>query len=115
MACENAINASDILFSAIQKKDKVLKRAVFCNTAVDRIVPLQHAQHSIDVSVEEFSEWVIDVSKLNQPLDLPGTIQVTNLEPYLERKLFTVNTAHLTRHNSGSKPRALSRAQTIHG
>ncbi len=95
MACENAINASDILFSAIQKKDKVLKRAVFCNTAVDRIVPLQHAEHSIDVSVEEFSEWVIDVSKLDQPIDLPGTIQVTNLEPYLERKLFTVNTAHL--------------------
>lgn len=95
MACENAINASDILFSAIQKKDKVLKRAVFCNTAVDRIVPLQHGEHSIDVSVEEFSEWVIDVSKLDQPLDLPGTIQVLNLEPYLERKLFTVNTAHL--------------------
>ncbi|MEY3326743.1 MAG: hypothetical protein RL044_696 [Actinomycetota bacterium] len=84
MACENAINASDILFSAIQKKDKVLKRAVFCNTAVDRIVPLQHAEHSIDVSVEEFSEWVIDISKLDQPIDLPGTIQVLNLEPYLE-------------------------------
>lgn len=95
MACENAINASDILFSAIQKKDKVLKRAVFCNTAVDRIVPLQHGEHSIDVSVEEFSEWVIDVSKLDEPLDLPGTIQVLNLEPFLERKLFTVNTAHL--------------------
>ena len=95
MACENAINASDILFSTIQKKDKVLKRAVFCNTAVDRIVPLQHGEHSIDVSVEEFSEWVIDVSKLDEPLDLPGTIQVLNLEPYLERKLFTVNTAHL--------------------
>ena len=95
MACENAINASDILFSAIEKKEKVLRQAIFCNTAVDRIVPLQQTEDSIDVSVEQFSEWVIDTSRLEQPLDLPGTIQVKNLEPYLERKLFTVNTAHL--------------------
>lgn len=95
MACENAINASDILFSAIENKEKVSRRAVFCNTAVDRIVPLQNVEGVIDVSVEEFSEWVIDISKLDQPLDLDGTIQVRNLEPYLERKLFTVNTAHL--------------------
>ncbi len=95
MACENAINASNILFSAIENKEKVLQKSVFCNTAVDRIVPLQNSHDSIDVSVEQFSEWVVDVSKLDQPLDLPGTIQVRNLDPYLERKLFTVNTAHL--------------------
>lgn len=95
MACENAINASDILFNAMSDKERVSQKAVFCNTAVDRIVPLQNSANPIDVSVEAFSEWVIDVSRIESKLDLPGTLQVSNLAPYIERKLFTVNTAHL--------------------
>lgn len=96
MACENAINASDILFSAIRNKEKIAERAVFLNTAVDRIIPIQPPGSVVDVLVEEFSEWIIDISRLKTELRLPGSIQVTNLDPYIERKLFTVNTAHLS-------------------
>lgn len=95
MACENAINASDILFSSIQQKHEVNSRSVFLNTAVDRIIPIQPAGSMTDVWVEPFSEWVIDVSRLSGTLKIPQTIQVDNLEPFIERKLYTVNTAHL--------------------
>jgi len=95
MACENALRASEILRDAIQD-DQMRDKAVFCNTAVDRIVPLQPAGSEPDVSVEYFSEWVIDTSPLEgRSLRLPGAKQVSNLDPYIERKLYTVNTAHL--------------------
>lgn len=95
MACENAINASDLLHSFIENKKSVAKRAVFLNTAVDRIIPIQRSASLVDVAVESFSEWVIDVSRLRETLPIPGTIQVDDLEPFIERKLYTVNTAHL--------------------
>lgn len=95
MACENAINASDLLHSFIENKEKISKIAVFLNTAVDRIIPIQRSDSPVDVAVEPFSEWVIDVSRLRGTLPIPGTIQVDDLEPYIERKLYTVNTAHL--------------------
>lgn len=95
MACENAINASDLLHSFFENKKAIAKRAVFLNTAVDRIIPLQRTDSPVDVAVESFSEWVIDVSRLGETLPIPGTVQVDDLEPFIERKLYTVNTAHL--------------------
>jgi mannitol-1-phosphate 5-dehydrogenase len=48
------------------------------------------------VAVEPFSEWIIDSSKLPEvELNLPGATFVPELEPFIERKLYTVNTAHL--------------------
>jgi mannitol-1-phosphate 5-dehydrogenase len=48
------------------------------------------------VAVEPFSEWIIDSSKLSGiELNLPGATFVPELEPFIERKLYTVNTAHL--------------------
>lgn len=95
MACENAIDASDMLFDAMLDRDLVATRAVFLNTAVDRIVPIQPGGSEPDVAVEDFSEWVIDVARLDGKLDLPGATMVSNLGPFIERKLYTVNTAHL--------------------
>ena len=65
MACENAINATDLLHTEIRAAwddsagdlDAV---AVFANTAVDRIVPNQAPGQGLDVTVETFYEWVID-------------------------------------------------------
>lgn len=100
MACENAINATDILRDEVAAQwdpaagslDDV---AVFANTAVDRIVPNQEAGQGLDVTVETFYEWVIDRTPFAgaEPV-IPGATFVDNLEPYIERKLFTVNTGH---------------------
>jgi mannitol-1-phosphate 5-dehydrogenase len=103
LACENAINATDQLAEhvmsnvAADKRDAVAGRAVFANTAVDRIVPGQTADAGIDVTVETFYEWVIETPAFKgYPPVIPGATFVDNLEPYIERKLFTVNTGHAT-------------------
>ena len=100
MACENAINATDILEAAVRGDQAVDAaavdaRAVFANTAVDRIVPNQAPGHGLDVTVETFFEWVIDKTPFDgaEP-DVPGATFVDDLGPYIERKLFTVNTGH---------------------
>ncbi|MGO4691373.1 mannitol-1-phosphate 5-dehydrogenase [Glaciibacter sp. 2TAF33] len=103
LACENAINATDQLAEhvrsaiAADRWEDVAGRAVFANTAVDRIVPGQADDAGIDVTVESFYEWVIEAPAFggNPPM-IPGATFVDNLEPYIERKLFTVNTGHAT-------------------
>lgn len=100
MACENAINATDILRESIAASwdsaaGSLADRAVFANTAVDRIVPNQEPGQGLDVTVETFYEWVIDRTPFgeNAPV-IPGAMFVDQLGPYIERKLFTVNTGH---------------------
>jgi len=100
MACENAINATDILQQEIQgawegTEQELASRAIFANTAVDRIVPAQAPGQNLDVTVETFYEWVIDRTPFNgdEPA-IPGATFVDELLPYIERKLFTVNTGH---------------------
>ncbi len=100
MACENAINATDVLRREVEQAYSgstadLSARAVFANTAVDRIVPNQAAGQGLDVTVETFFEWVIDRTPFegNAP-EIPGATYVDDLAPYIERKLFTVNTGH---------------------
>jgi mannitol-1-phosphate 5-dehydrogenase len=100
MACENAINATDILKEEVAAQwdpaaGSLGAAAVFANTAVDRIVPNQEAGQGLDVTVETFYEWVIDRTPFGDSAPvIPGATFVDNLEPYIERKLFTVNTGH---------------------
>lgn len=103
MACENAINATDLLKTEIQSSvgpeewDAFSARAVFANTAVDRIVPGQDPAAGIDVTVETFFEWVIESTPFgDRRPEIPGATFVDALGPYIERKLFTVNTGHAT-------------------
>lgn len=97
MACENAIGATDTLrgFVAATASDDALARARFANTAVDRIIPVQDAAGGLDVTVESFSEWVVDRTPFHgsEP-SLPDAHFVDELAPYIERKLLTVNTGH---------------------
>ena len=100
MACENAINATDILREAIvscwdDAAGQLDEAAVFANTAVDRIVPNQDPGQGLDVTVETFYEWVIDRTPFGGAAPvIPGATFVDELGPYIERKLFTVNTGH---------------------
>ena len=103
IACENMIGGSDFL------KTKVLPflseadiayvdtYVGFPNAAVDRIVPGQTHVDPLFVVVEPFSEWVIDESQIrNTLIHLKGVHYARNLEPFIERKLFSVNTGHAT-------------------
>jgi len=102
MACENAINATDLLHDEIRALagdawDALAGRAVFANTAVDRIVPAQPSDAGVDVTVEPFFEWAIERPPFgDDPPSIPGAHFVDDLAPYIERKLFTVNTGHAT-------------------
>ena len=97
MAVENAIGATDQLREfVLDGAEELGQRAVFANTAVDRIVPGQEP-NGIDVTVEDFFEWAIDRTPFagNEPR-IPDAHFVDDLQPYIERKLFTVNTGHAT-------------------
>ncbi len=102
MACENAINATDVLRELMVEVaggawDALASRAVFANTAVDRIVPGQPEGAGIDVTVEPFFEWAIERPPFgDDPPTIPGAHFVDDLAPFIERKLFTVNTGHAT-------------------
>jgi mannitol-1-phosphate 5-dehydrogenase len=107
MACENAISATDILAGEVRSAagdstGLVDERAVFANTAVDRIVPGQDPAAGIDVTVETFCEWVIEATPFGGEVPvIPGAHFVDSLGPYIERKLFTVNTGHATAAYAG--------------
>jgi mannitol-1-phosphate 5-dehydrogenase len=100
MACENAINATNTLADHIRSNvpegewPAVAARAVFANTAVDRIVPAQSTD-GLDVTVETYFEWAIERPPFGgQEPSIPDATWVDDLAPYIERKLFTVNTGH---------------------
>ncbi len=100
MACENAIGATDQLRAEIERiagadAAAVTARARFANTAVDRIVPAQPEGAGIDVTVEPYFEWAIESTPFGADApSIPGAHFVDDLAPYIERKLFTVNTGH---------------------
>ncbi len=94
MACENAVNATDLLAEEISKYGVDHAQVIYCNTAVDRIVPMQDVKLAPDVEVEVFSEWVIEDKNLKSPLPISAAKFVPDLQPFIERKLYTVNTGH---------------------
>lgn len=109
MACENAINATDLLREEMKSVagdawEALTARAVFANTAVDRIVPAQPEGSGVDVTVEPFFEWAIERPPFgDDPPNIPGAHFVDDLAPYIERKLFTVNTGHATTAYFGAR------------
>jgi mannitol-1-phosphate 5-dehydrogenase len=98
IACENQISATDLLKGYIMEhldeaaKEKVLANVSFLNSAVDRIVPIQNNQGSLDVLVEPYHEWVVETTE--EIPHIEGMKIVSELAPFIERKLFTVNTGH---------------------
>ena len=95
IACENAIGNSDMLAEEVRKHTSAIG-AVFANCAIDRIVPEQ-APGNLDVTIESFSEWVIDRTPFDGDVpDISGVTWVDDLTPFIERKLYTVNTGHAT-------------------
>lgn len=101
IACENAIGGSTQLKEHVYAhlsedlRNKVDASIAFPDAAVDRIVPIQHNEDPLQVTVEPFYEWVVDESQMLEGFHrIDGIHYVKHLEPYIERKLFTVNTGH---------------------
>lgn len=104
IACENMLNATDCLKKHIMEhltpeaKRNLDKKAEFANCAIDRIVPSQEADLGLDVKIEKFFEWCVEETpfKHSGPPKVKGIHWVKDLQPFLQRKLFTVNTGHAT-------------------
>jgi mannitol-1-phosphate 5-dehydrogenase len=101
IACENAIGGSaqlkEHVFALLDEATRAKAEAsvYFPNAAVDRIVPIQQHEDPLHVQVEPFYEWVVDRSQMaSEHEEIEGILYVQDLEPYIERKLFTVNTGH---------------------
>jgi mannitol-1-phosphate 5-dehydrogenase len=101
IACENMIGGSTQLKEFVlahlsdQEREGTANLIGFPDSAVDRIVPLQSHEDKLTVMVEPFFEWIVDESQVIGPKpSIAGLIYVPHLLPYIERKLFTVNTGH---------------------
>lgn len=96
------IGATDTLAGFIKEKtpedrrSTINERARFANSAIDRIVPGQDPNAGLNVKIESFYEWVVDQTPFTPhgPPKVEAIKWVDDLSPYIERKLFTVNTGH---------------------
>lgn len=103
IACENTIRGTTQLKDAVFGHLPAAIAAVveievgFADSAVDRIVPPAPPVEGepLAVTVEEFSEWIVDRGQLKGwTHDIPGMELTDNLMAFVERKLFTLNTGH---------------------
>lgn len=109
IACENGIRATSQLKEFVlshlsdEEKEWTKTHVSFPDSAVDRIVPPVHCEKPLDVAVEEFFEWDVEKSAFIGTIPvIEGMNLVDNLEAYIERKLFTLNTGHATAAYLGS-------------
>ncbi|QIZ06117.1 mannitol-1-phosphate 5-dehydrogenase [Priestia megaterium] len=101
IACENMVGGTSFLKEKIYEKltvDEISlfdERFGFPDSAVDRIVPNQVNEDKLMVKVEPFYEWVVEEPKIiGEKPPVKGITYVQELIPFIERKLFTVNTGH---------------------
>jgi mannitol-1-phosphate 5-dehydrogenase len=101
IACENAVKASTELKDYIyQNLDGHLQEKAdlyigFPDSAVDRIVPPQEINESLEVKVEPFKEWIVDQTQFKGEIpEVEGMDLTDNLLAFVERKIFTLNTGH---------------------
>lgn len=105
IACENMINATTNLADHIKDPKNTPadqlelhnNRVRYANSAIDRIVPAQDADAGLSVKLEKFYEWVVEQLPFEgaHP-EIDGINWVDDLQPFIERKLYTVNTGHAT-------------------
>lgn len=101
IACENMVRGTSQLkqhvFAALPQDEQawVEQHVGFVDSAVDRIVPPADSNDPLEVTVETFSEWIVDQTQFKgQPPTIAGMELTDNLMAFVERKLFTLNTGH---------------------
>ena len=103
IACENMVRGTSHLKQEVLKYLPVAYHATldncvgFVDSAVDRIVPPAAANDDpLEVTVESFSEWIVDQTQFKGELpQVAGMEPTDNLMAFVERKLFTLNTGHI--------------------
>ncbi|KAJ3974173.1 mannitol dehydrogenase C-terminal domain-containing protein [Lentinula raphanica] len=103
VACENLQNATNKLREALEAELNDKERLYmqdnigFAICSVDRIVPPFSSENILDVGVEPFFEWTVDsnsLKKTDPDVVIDGMHTTNNLDAYVQRKLFTLNTGH---------------------
>lgn len=101
IACENMFGSSTALKNFIyakltdEMKNELDRLVGFPDAAVDRIVPNQPYGEKLLVTVEDYAEWDVDAKQVVGDLSgINGLNLVDNLNAYIDRKIFTVNTGH---------------------
>ncbi|KAE9399228.1 mannitol-1-phosphate 5-dehydrogenase [Gymnopus androsaceus JB14] len=104
VACENLQNATEKLREALEKELSDEQERLymqdnvgFAVCSVDRIVPPFSSDKILDVGVEPFYEWTVDsnsLKKTDPDVIIEGMHATDNLDAYVQRKLFTLNTGH---------------------
>ncbi|QCI20689.1 mannitol-1-phosphate 5-dehydrogenase [Buchnera aphidicola (Brachycaudus cardui)] len=102
IACENKIQASSFLKKAVLEKlstkyyDYLNQYIGFIDCSIDTIIPIVHNNKNYSFLItEEFKEWIVNTNQFKG--NLPKIINMTlsnNLNAFIERKLFTLNTGH---------------------
>ena len=103
MACENTTGASsklkesvyNLLDVNIREWIEKEKNIAFPNVAIDCIVPNIENENPLTVTCENFADLIIDRNVFIGDLpNVEGLSLKENLNAYIERKLFTLNTGH---------------------
>ena len=103
MACENTTGASsklkesvyNLLDLNIREWIEKEKNIAFPNVAIDCIVPNIENENPLTVTCENFADLIIDRNVFIGDLpNVEGLSLKENLNAYIERKLFTLNTGH---------------------
>ncbi|KAH6976730.1 hypothetical protein EDB80DRAFT_867864 [Ilyonectria destructans] len=103
IACENAVGATNNLAEHVKNSGCVANHrletghhelAKYANAVIDRIVPVQCPASGLDVRLERYCEWVVDLTPFkDRPVPaIEGVNWADNLAPYVDRKLYTLNT-----------------------
>jgi len=95
---EDALNIKKEVYKHLDEKyhEKAERLVGFVDSAVDRIVPPSESTDPLEVTVESFSEWIVDEQQFKGEIPVIAGMQKTdNLMAFIERKLFTLNTGHI--------------------
>ncbi|MGL4677197.1 MAG: mannitol-1-phosphate 5-dehydrogenase [Brevinema sp.] len=101
IACENTVRASSLLKEHVVKllspeiHSWINGKIAFPDAATDSIVPAINNNNPLEVTGEFFAEIIIDQKTfLGELPRTEGLFLEQNLDAYIERKLFTLNTGH---------------------
>lgn len=112
MACENITGASSklkenvyqLIGNDVKEWIEKEKKIVFPNVAIDCIVPAIKNDDPLTVTCENFADLIIDRNIFIGDLpNVEGLSLKENLNAYIERKLFTLNTGHAISAYLGAK------------